>query len=299
MPDTPTVKNPVLPGATAEPAVDLAKAGALIVGILYGLGFLVVTLHLSRYHVLPFGLLRVQYLLAGIWVLVPLTAVVLPLLWVAAVLHDQYRKGHAPGHGRLWRTVLHVMKVGTAIMVSVGWLGIMHMILRTAAPELVGPLGEIDNIFLFRYAGIVLLYAIGIAVTISGAWIFFRDVVWSDVIASANDILWGVMSASFAFVLSLAYVFHFSTSAYPRLPAVLGGGAPVKVFLLDKEEVLGSLDRQLSAPINKNQAYDMLLETDHAYVLLSSHAGSHVTVMNKDGFGGMLFARSIERAGAR
>ena len=51
---------------------DPAKAGLSIVGLLYALGFLVVTFHLSKFGVAPVTWLRPQYLLTGIWCLLPL-----------------------------------------------------------------------------------------------------------------------------------------------------------------------------------------------------------------------------------
>jgi|SRR5450755_4261688 hypothetical protein len=49
-----------------------SKISAFVIGLVYLLGFLVVTFHLSRYGVSPPAAIRLQYILAGLWFLSPL-----------------------------------------------------------------------------------------------------------------------------------------------------------------------------------------------------------------------------------
>ncbi len=58
---------------TREKFENLPKYLGMTIVLLYLLGFMVVTRHLSRYGVSSFTLLRVQYLVAGFWLLVPIT----------------------------------------------------------------------------------------------------------------------------------------------------------------------------------------------------------------------------------
>jgi len=60
-------------GAEKGPGLEgISKSFALDVGIIHLLGFLVVTRNLSQYGVSPVSILKLQYLIAGIWLLTPL-----------------------------------------------------------------------------------------------------------------------------------------------------------------------------------------------------------------------------------
>ena len=81
-----------------------AKVAAVIMGILYASGFIVVSLHLSQFNVRPFELIRVQYLISGLWLFLPLIAIAVPLFWLAGFLHDVYR-APVPAKGPVWRQI--------------------------------------------------------------------------------------------------------------------------------------------------------------------------------------------------
>ncbi|WP_420128781.1 hypothetical protein [Longimicrobium sp.] len=279
---------PVTTTSVTKP-LDLVKAGGLIIGVLYGLGFLVVTLHLSQYHVLPFGLLRVQYLLAGIWVLVPLATVVVPLIWVAAVLHNEYQQKKVIQHGRVKRIVFHAKKLLFALAVAIGWLNVAGQMFVFSAPEFRVHWQSIEAVSLIKYAGVILAYGTLMASTVYSTFLFLGDVDGEHLRASANDLLWGIAFGSFSFMLSIGYIMHFSTSAYPHIPAVLGGGAPVEVVMLPEDADSIPLRNRVTAAIKQAHVYYLLLETDQAYVLLTSRRGDRVVVVNKDGTAGISF----------
>ena len=62
---------------------EISKSFAAVLAVFYFVGFLVVTCHLSRYGVSPISWFKLQYLVAGVWLFVPL---VVPFVFLAAVL---------------------------------------------------------------------------------------------------------------------------------------------------------------------------------------------------------------------
>src|SRR5436305_7854789 len=91
---------------TKRPALSITWLGAYAVGVPYMTGYIIVTIHLANFNVSPADLIRLQYIVAGVWSLLPLLVVVYPVVWLAAFLDHTYR-----GWGRInvagsWRKLL-------------------------------------------------------------------------------------------------------------------------------------------------------------------------------------------------
>lgn len=238
-----------------SPVAELAKTGATLLGILYALGFAVVTIHLGRYHVAPFGLLRVQYLLAGLWLLAPLVGVVLPLLWAAGI----YRVGVGSGSPPRSRSALvsaYAKHVVLALGVTASYVWVMGLVVFRVAPELRQEWGVLDIAFIIRYAGIVLLYVAALTVLTFTGWHYWREVRSGQSGSHGHRILMLIILTSFAIFTFIAYMLHFSINAYSRLPAVLGGGAAQAVILLPRLDSAAVMADQKAVGIS---GYDLLL----------------------------------------
>src|SRR5580700_6136656 len=87
---------------------DLARIGVGMVGLLYVLGFLVVTFHLSQFGVAPVTWLRPQYLLAGIWCLLPNLLFTAALAFAALQFTEPWIRGSmvVPRKTRVYRHVI-------------------------------------------------------------------------------------------------------------------------------------------------------------------------------------------------
>jgi hypothetical protein len=126
---------------------DLAKTGAAVLGVLYALGFVVVTIHLGRYHVTPFGLLRAQYLLSGLWLLVPLVGVVLPVLWALGI----YRvgvDGRSVPRSRFRLIGTYIVRAVLAPGLAASYVWVMGYLVFRVAPELREEWGALDAAFM-------------------------------------------------------------------------------------------------------------------------------------------------------
>jgi len=261
-----------------QPVRDIAKLGAVALAILYGFGFIVVSVRLSQFNVAAYGMLRIQYLLAGIWLLLPMIAVLLPLVWTAAFLHDEYRAGKLP---LSWsrRLLGHMYKIAKAITLSFMMLTTIAGIFAASVPEIRVHLGMPDAKFIFRYIGTVLLFALGIGLTAFVAWLFGRDVKRRALTESLNDTLWSGIGGSLCVAISLAYICHFALTLYPRIPASLGGGEPVRVSLVYKEH---SIDNRPNDSKTSTAAYDLILDAEDEYVVLKPGGDEIILRIRKD-----------------
>jgi hypothetical protein len=96
-------------GAGPEnPELDFAKQGASIVGAVYVVGYLVVTFRWSQFDVIPVAWLRLQYLAAGIWCLLPVT-----LFSAALAAHEGavLMVGHSPYGDQAWVSAILAIRL--------------------------------------------------------------------------------------------------------------------------------------------------------------------------------------------
>ncbi len=223
---------------------SVTKAAASIAALLYVAGYAVVSLHLSRLNVYPIELIRFHYLAAGLWLFVPLVLFALPFVWLGAVLHDAYgkeRTSAASRRGSVWRVVVaipvHAFRIVKSLIMALGTFIIAAFIAYAANSELLyllEPLAEFD--FIAHYLLSLALFAVGLVATGFATWLFLRDFDPKAAAATLNDLLWGLLFASFATITAFGYLGHFTVNVYPRLPATLGGGAPIPVrFVLSDD----------------------------------------------------------------
>lgn len=270
---------------------DLAKTGAAVLGVLYALGFVVVTIHLGRYHVTPFGLLRAQYLLAGLWLLFPLVGVVLPVLWAVGIYRVGVDGRSAPA-SRFRLIGTYIVRAVLAPGLAASYVWVMGYLVFRVAPELREEWGVLDTAFTLRYAGIVFVYAAALALISGTAWHHWSAVQPSDSVEAFHKLLMLLLLASFAVFTFVAYTLHFALNAYPRLPAVFGGGAPQPVILIGGDsQAMESIAQQLVAAASQPARYELVLETDKSYVLRQRNSESAL-IINKDAVRGLVFVRA-------
>ncbi|MEK6301396.1 MAG: hypothetical protein AABO41_11790 [Acidobacteriota bacterium] len=254
--------------ARMKDIVDLG--GKVIIGVIalcYVLGLLVVNLHLSRYGIYSLSLFRINYVIAGVWVLMPIMVVLLlggsTYLLIKTVPHvkdsapkvwefgprNQGPKGKASS--RRFMTIYTLILVGLLFLISV--MGVVTMI-RT----LIKDFGQLSKI----------LPLIGLIS--SSILVFF--ILATKASASGRPV---IVSFGF-FVVSILLLMHamvFSRTFFPNIPSYLGGGSTKTVQILLKLE---EKDRQffqssgLEFGDNSNETKDLqlLFANDNEYIFL-------------------------------
>src|SRR5262245_45468550 len=242
--------------ATAE---ALGKAAVAVLGLIYALGLAVVTLHLARYGASGLGFLQEQYVLAGMWALLPLGAIgfVFAVI-VAAALEEFGEVQHDPTvtAARRWRIVAG--KLWQAAKVSGAWFIIAGFFLGFLTPRAYG-LASIGSWALVKIGLQVAGFAAVLAImTIGGLASFVAA-------GKRNPVVGTVLLGTALFVL-LGYLGFFTASVYPLIPAALGGGQPRRIQILlksDDASAAALLDtRSAGAPLPEHR---LLFASDKAY----------------------------------
>jgi hypothetical protein len=285
------------------------KAAVAVLGVVYALGLVVVTLHLAQYGVSGLGLLREQYVLAGVWALFPLGAVVFILSVIVASIPEIEgpSKPSAPGSlakapgtggeepnkaaisisqrfGTFWtkfrRLASRLRSVATLafgwILIPLFFLGfVSHYFSAGGASPF--QLGE-----LLRIALKVMGFCFAIAVLAFGGY-------WSLVrMSDYHHVFRGAVFCGTAMMAVLGYIGYFTASVYPRIPAAVGGGRPTRVQLLLKvDSSAESLSTVLypgpnSLPPPLSTQHLLLFTTDATYIVIDPSNAQRTIEVSKD-----------------
>ena len=273
MPDDLTPDKPAegeLPKTRDQDAIRslfdwISKLLGVSVGVVYLVGFLVVARHLSKYGVSSFALFRIQYLVAGVWVIAPIVVMALfqragQRFTIRAL--EERRKGE--------RTPLLRRLIVASIVSIPGALAI------GAAAGFVGDIQE----FSFSLAVWFLAFYISLVSTADLLWVSWnvpKGMVqrwWAN-----RDALpfYGTLLIS----ILLVYVLLFAVRVYPLIPYSLGGGKPLTVvFLMGEKETADFLVRDSSS--HRSVPYKQLAATERTFVVLPSDPNQRSIEFNRD-----------------
>ena len=243
----------------------LTKIFVVVAAVLYVTGFLVVSLHLARYGVHSFSILRAQYILAGAWFFahilffVPLGVVIWYLIHRVILKNKNstskkihiFRKimiRETMTEKEMRLTVRIAIMAGIAIYFALFMFGISIF--------------KFDKISTLASHGAINVLAL---ITINAGW---------------NTIAIGRQSKVAVFFLTLLLVVifflmvaFFSKSVYSVISAEYGGGMPVKVQFHWKDECktrdIGAAFKKECSLKEEPVVFDQILATDSDHVIIS------------------------------
>jgi hypothetical protein len=247
---------------------SLSKFAAVAIGVLYLVGFLVVSAHLSRYGVSSFSVLQLQYLVAGSWVLAP------PIVIISFYRSESFKERAAPIHsGKThWPRFLFASAIGTIPFTI--FFGLLTKIPGVWANFTWG-MGF--RLFLFYFA----------------VWICGSFLLASWRVQTEKETWLVNRRHAFPFYLTmlisivLGYVFWFSARIYPLIPFSLGGGRPLKIAFIVGEKKFPDLIRT-DASLKRSLPYELLVTTDKSYVVLSPDANEKSIEISRDSVAGIV-----------
>lgn len=247
--------------------VDITGKIALgIIAIFYVIGVIVVNIYLSNFGVYSPSLLRLNYIAAGIWTMVPILSVALMALLllglilqlsstVRKLLTDRLNIKVAGSEDNKWLTW------GSAIVMAlVFFLGLALFRATMGVAGFYGSLfeGEMLKITLTSAGYIFLIVPLMIFVT-------------PHIVSRAVKLFFSFFIAGF-FLYSYSY--EFAKNVYGTIPSYLGGGQPKEVQLVidsdeNKRKFFQDLGIQfLTESSNVTVNVKLLLVTEDEYVLL-------------------------------
>src|SRR5262245_19421336 len=237
----------------------LGKAGVAVLGVVYALGLAVVTLHVASYGASGLGLLHEQYVLAGVWALLPLGATGFAFAVIAAAALMEFGEMKADAASTLWqRWRLIGRKTWEAALASAAWFIIAGFFLRFLTPQIYSAGGASVGLWTVAKIGAhVVGFAAALTVFAIGGLATF--VTTEKRLQAAGSVLLGA-----ALFVLVGYLGYFTASVYPLIPAAVGGGEPRRIHIVLKSDTNATsaaalLDGSAAAPLAEHR---LLFATD-------------------------------------
>jgi hypothetical protein len=235
-----------------------------IIAALYAMGFVVWSFYLAQYGIHSNTLLRPQYLIAGVWLLLWLLAVLAPLVFFSSLNPSRPNSTRAPQFQNLIRAyVLSFVLVAVSMIATLILIVIIGALL-TGLPSM----DDSDTATLQRimkwsvWSGASLLLVTWIELTLVRRYKTMHHSTLRKTTVRSAIMLVGLLLLA----LSLWHVWLFSVSVFPSIPQSVGGGKPITIRLLNSG---ADLDPPKPEPA-PDRTYRLLLEDDDSYVLYSS-----------------------------
>jgi hypothetical protein len=289
----------------------LARVGVGIISFLYALGFLVVTFHLSQYGVAPVTWLRPQYLLAGIWCLLPVLVLTAGVAFAALQFTEPWIRGSlvVPRKTRRYRHTVGAIQ-------GFGSLFAAFIFISIAISFVVGP--SFHDHYRWGPSSIITLKLLAFCLLIAASAryaiaAFSKHTVLASVptggpaitSTESDEQKWvsmrfdrsvaltsfGVLMAVACLFFILLYVHSFSVSIYSAMPPTLGGGRPQRVVFLIESGIQQTAPLVVDSTGARSIPYNLLLTTDSSYVVESQATGELAIEFKKDVVRGMIVLR--------
>jgi len=275
-------------GARPEnPKLDLAKQGTSIVAAVYAVGYLVVTFRLAQSGVTPIAWLRLQYLTAGIWCLLPFALFSCAVAFGGFVFFEPWMKSWSRGVMDVPRRTLNYRYVKGSVLSVVMLFCVFSLISGFLEKFLSLPASSG-----WWKPSYDITMKLGLLAVLTAAATLFAivptpKVKEEPVEKAVSQFFWNVLWVFGAIALWVRYIFYFSITVYPAIPPSLGGGRPqAVVFVIDPTEhsspVLADSSRTHSIP------YKLLLQTENSYVVESPTKGERVIEFKQESVRGMI-----------
>lgn len=202
----------------------LSKLFFSISGVIYALGFLVVSIYLSQFQVSPLNLIRYEYLLAGFWLTIPLIVALYCCSLLSTAFYDRLVDQREREKVE-WGFLKWAWNISFALFLIYGWILITTSTLSWSIPHIYQEFNKLN--FLDILILVVLSFALGFTGTMSV--LFWKFIEFSIKKENLGTIIWATFT-TFAFILGMIiYIGYFSLNLYPKIPSVLGGGGPKEV----------------------------------------------------------------------
>lgn len=244
----------------------LGKAAVAVLGVIYALGLAVVSLHLAAYGASGLGLLQEQYVLAGMWALLPLAAIGFVFAVIVGSAVDEYGQMKTEATATAKQRWLMIGQKGLeAAAAAFGWILVASFFLGFVTPQIsssgVAELG----------LGRLLVIALEVAGFAAALAIFVIGGLGTILGRQQSNVLVGTVMLGTALFVLLGYLGFFTASVYPLIPATVGGGQPRRIHVVLKsgtpEATMAALLRGTPSPEIVTE-HRLLFATDRAYIVI-------------------------------
>jgi hypothetical protein len=246
--------------------IDLgAKVISFSIALTYLIGFFVVAWHLSKYGVSSLSLLHLQYLVAGLWVVLPPVFVaLLTLTKDLPTIHLERRVPKLPWYGRFGVNLVTAFPANIVFGLFVGFL-IVNL----------PPKKVFFVVFLLGAAGLTISLFVSSLRIPPGT----TGRLMSRNLASFYG---GVAVTTVGF-----YIWLFAVNIYPAIPYEWGGGKPLDVIFLEGDKPLPD-GIVKDGNTRHSIAYKLLVVTEKSYVVLPQPANHKSLQFDRESVQGII-----------
>jgi hypothetical protein len=222
-----------------------AKVVSLSIALTYLVGFFVVAWHLSKYGVSSLSLLHLQYLVAGLWVVLPPGFVALMMLTKELPIIHMDQRTPKP----YW-LVRFAVSLVTSFPFSIVFGFFVGFI--------------VINLSLVKLLFVIfLLGIIGLPIALFVTCVRMPPSNTGRFVSRNLALFYGGIAASTAGF----YIWFFAVNIYPAIPYEWGGGKPLDVIFLEGDKLLPD-GIVKDGNTRHSIAYKLLVVTEKSYVVL-------------------------------
>ncbi|MFZ5981618.1 MAG: hypothetical protein ACOYVF_13400 [Candidatus Zixiibacteriota bacterium] len=240
---------------------NLLKIGGVFTAIIYVIGYIVVTLNLSKYGVSTFEILRLQYLMAGFWYVYPFfITLVMCYIIIPGIKYLDY----------VWKEISNFIK----------WLVILLILfLLVAIGSAYGFVMEGIN-FQAHLHLYIMPFCFMIVIVITGRIKKFFLPRKRNILIEDNVMKWLLVAS--LFIIPISYLVFFADQIYPNIPSNIGGGKLINVSITTTK----NLNLENIAIQREDKSFivncKLLLETSDRIILLPYDSSNTAISINKE-----------------
>jgi hypothetical protein len=251
-----------------------AQLATVTLSVLYLFGFSIVSLYLAGYGIHSVALLRIQYIAAGFFSLGPIL-----LVFLAGSLFRLGRYDFLAWSGVRPAFLILCRLLMVFVTASLATGGI-------ASPFLAQR--DLKQVFWLHLGLFLKLIAYAMLPMLGTLWMLRTGQASSKHDTRPPSVSFSVASSvTFSLFFFLAYMNFFARQIYGGIPFSVGGGAPQPVVFLLKGDSNGSaLPLIADQSGRKSVPYQLVLETEKSYAVLSNSSSEAAIVFNRDGVQG-------------
>lgn len=271
-----------VPNELWEGIERIGRVTLTVAALSYVVGFCVVCIHSAQFGVSSLELLKPYYILAGLWLVLPLVSIAVMSAFAVAVF---FSAGWFPADS--WKGRLKRFAWALGI-----WLSLLSIVFAIVARYLPSIRATPDLSQFANYSRVLRELA-GLYCWITG-FTLFGLMFWRgshNATQKHAQALMRSMAAVFAVFLmlvSLEYLVWFSRTLFPLIPQSLGGGKPIVIRLISSSVPANGNELSIADEARLSMPCQLLLEQTDSFVVRFPSLNGQVLRLEKDAYAGYL-----------
>jgi hypothetical protein len=257
---------------------SVGKLFAISFGLLYLTGFLIVTFHLSRYGILTLSLVRTQYVITGLYFFVPCAGIYLMVVGALRKIASKKERFLDALKSRKALSIIAEIFFGFIDIIPLGVYALVCLGILVDFFS-IHPV-PVSGWTIVRLVAAVVLFGGFIHGTIDEVLLFIKNPLGYFNTRKVFDDF--VPRVAFLLIFGLGLTAYFAYRIYPLIPYEDGGGRPLPVIFVLKENAAAKGAITQDANGKASIPYGLLMESADAYFVVSQDKDQRSIELKKD-----------------